>query len=530
MKLIRNLIVAASIGSFALTANAQGQLNPITKAMMDTYQKIIDENPQDYETYLKRATEYYRHDQYLRALNDVNEALKYIPEGDTDWKVQALELRANIYQNTDRPQEALVDLNAALALSPQSYMAIYQKANLEYELGQYANAKASYQKLYRISPRSLEALFGIARVAVKESNYGMATEYADQAVNTAPSQSDVYTRRASIRQSMGNNTGAVEDLILALSTDSNDKRALRDLIKMGNVDYTAVMAGLGNAIRQAPNVGMFYYLRAVIAMEHYRYKDALNDFKTIVDQNLYNFAGIYQSMAGCNYALGNYIQASSDIEYAIASTDKNADYYIELAKIRRAQWRSEDALTAINKSLEKQSNNHKAQAEKALILVDLERYQEASDAIGEATIYDADNAYYYLVRAWILSEYLNQPVNAKLFCDRVITSAPDNKEPIKSLEGFALLFKGEKDAAISWIEKILAETEDKDGYINYLATCLYAQSEMSDKAFAAMEKALEKGYANRYDWERNNDARINVNPLRNDARFNSLLEKYKSIF
>lgn len=531
MKTIKKIIIALSLSALSISVTAQNsQLNPMTQAMMNAYQKLIDENPQDYETYLKRANEYYRYNQYLRALNDVDEALKYTPEDEKDTRFQALCLRANIYENTGKRSEALNDLNAALRLYPDNYVTLYQRANVEYELGQYGDAKLDYQRLYRLNARSLEGLFGMARCAVKENNLGLANEYADQAVATAPSQSDVYTRRASVRRMMGNNTGAVDDLILALSTDNSNNKALRELVNMSDEDYTAAITGLSNAIRQAPRVGMFYYIRAVIAMNHHRYLAAIGDFKTIVDENLYDHPGLYRSMAECSYALGNYAQASADIEYAIGSTPDNASFYVTLAKVRRAQWRAEDALDAAEKSLSKSPGNAEALAQKALALVDLKCYQEASDAIGEAILYDAEAPYYYMIRGWILSSYLNKPENASTFYGRVIDLINPDDKSIKSLQGFALLFTGKRAEAVEWIEKQLAENADTDGLVNYYAACLYSQAGMTDKALDCMERALSNGYANAHDWNRNNDARINVSPLRDLPRFSALLEQYKAIF
>lgn len=531
MSKIRKFIAALLLSALSLNAAAQSsQLNPVTQAMMGAYQKLIDANPQDYETYLKRANEYYRYNQYLRALNDVDKVLRYTPEGENDTRFQALCLRANIYENTGKPELALIDLNAALRIYPDNYVTLYQRANVEYELGQITEAKLDYQRLCRLNARSLEGLFGMARCAVKENNIGLANDYADQAVATAPSQSDVYTRRASVRLMMGNNVGAVDDLILALSTDNANNKALKELVDMSNTDYTAVITGLSNAIHQAPRVGMFYYIRGVIAMSHHRYVAALGDFKKIVDENLYDHPALYRSMAECHYAAGNYAQASADIEYAIGATPDNASYYVTLAKIRRAQWRAEDALEAAEKALAKSPNAVEALEQKALALVDLKRYQEASDAIGEAMLNDGENPYYYIVRGWILNDFLNRPESAATFYERVTDNRSEYDETVKSLRGFALLNTGKAEEAIAWIEKLLAENNDTDGTANYYASCLYAQAGHEDKALDCMERALANGYANAHNWNRNNDAGINVDPIRHSLRFTALLQQYKAIF
>ena len=76
------LAIAAS-ASFACSAQ-QGLSDPMTKAMMDVYQQELDANPKAYDIYFRRANEYYKFDQYLRALSDIDNAIKYAPADDTD--------------------------------------------------------------------------------------------------------------------------------------------------------------------------------------------------------------------------------------------------------------------------------------------------------------------------------------------------------------------------------------------------------------------------------------------------------------
>ncbi len=54
------------------------------------------------------------------------------------------------------------------------------RADIEVELGNYTAAKEDYTKLQRLNSRSQEALFGLAKVAAKESNYGLASEYMEK--------------------------------------------------------------------------------------------------------------------------------------------------------------------------------------------------------------------------------------------------------------------------------------------------------------------------------------------------------------
>ena len=65
-----------------LVAWAQGNSymsNPMVRVIMDTYSSMLQENPQDYETYFNRAKEYFKYNDYTKAMADLNQAIKYYP-------------------------------------------------------------------------------------------------------------------------------------------------------------------------------------------------------------------------------------------------------------------------------------------------------------------------------------------------------------------------------------------------------------------------------------------------------------------
>ncbi len=526
-QLILSLLLICCIST--ISAQKKGSFDsPMTKAVMNVYQKQLDADPKDYETYFRRANEYYRHSMYDKALSDINNAIKYTPSAQKDLLFQEYTLRANIYTMQEKNAEALADLTEALKYDPSSYVTIYQKANMDFELGNYTQAKDGYNRLRRLNNRSQEALFGLARVAVKENNIGLANEYIEQAVAINPSNADAYVRRASVYQLMGNTSAAVDDLILAISSDQKNTKALQELVKMSNTDYSTVISGLSNAIRQAPRVGMFYYIRATIAKSHHRYPSAINDYNKIIDERLYDYAGIYASRSECYYALGNYTEALHDIDYAIGSTINSRDFYLTKSAIKRAMNAPSGALDAANDALKKDSEYLPAMISKSLAMVDNGDYQTASDLIGEVTLIDSEKPYYFILRGWIAAQYLNDTNTANGFYTRALNVdiARDN---IHSLRGFALLQLGRTAEARQWIETILS-APDNDGTLNYYGACFYAQSGDFEQAFTCMRKALEQGYANNFDWRYNNDANINVAPLRSLPEFESLLTQYAGIF
>ncbi len=135
----------------------------------------------------------------------------------------------------------------------------------------------------------------------------------------------------------------------------------------------------------------------------------------------------------------------------------------------------------------------------------------------------------YMLRAWVIADGLGKSGNALPIYKRVLELDMDPDKPA-SLHGFALLFTGKHAEAIKWADMIVRDNNDTDGSINYLAACLYAQAEETDKAFDCLETALNKGYSNKYQYTICDDARINLSPLRKDKRFTTTLANYSYIF
>lgn len=530
-KVIRTIFAGLMAVTGIASASAQSAaVDPLAEALMKAYTSVLDEDPHDYEALFRRANEYYRRDDYIKALADIDLALKYIPEAETDMRAQAYQLRSNIHFMSHRYDKALADLNSVLALAPGDYVTLYQRATTLYNLERYAEAKNDFKIMQQMNPRSQEALFGLARIAVKENNLGLANELIDNAVDLTPANSDVYMRRADVRTMMGNPQGAVEDYLMAISSDqANTPRALANLVALSRSDYPVVISGLSSAIRQAPRNGIFYFIRAMIAQGHCNYTQAIADYDKIISDGLETYPGINASLAECHYALGNYEAALTNIDYAVNATTDNADYYVLKSAIELAVDNADGALLCAEKAIEKDPNSTPALIAKAKAQLALKDYPEAAVALSEATMNEPENPELAILRGWVLETYRDNRKNALASYERVLDMDFDF-DNVRSLRGFALLLLDRKDEAEKWMKKILDTADDYDGMVNYYGACFYAHSGDTDKALECMNRSLEKGYANFHNWTMASEANLNVAPIRTDKRFAQLLSKYALIF
>lgn len=530
MKLISvSLLALASV--FCVPQAAAIIENPMTRAVIAVYDQQLRANPNDYNTWFRRANEYYRHNEYVQALDDVNQCLATAPASDKDLRFQAYMLRAGIYNMTGKPEMALPDLDSAVALDPESASAVYQRANTELELGKYDEASMDYTRLQRFNSRSPEALVGLARVAVARNQYETANELIDQAVSFGPNDPEIYIRRAAVRRLMGNDSGAVEDLLVALSLNSRNQHAIASLVDYGNTDYKAVIDGLTDAIDRAPGNGLYRYLRATIAQAHFNYLAAIDDLETIIEQRLYNYHGLNASIAICELGLGRYEEALEQIDKAIAdSAGEVAEYYVTRSRILRALNRHDEAIAAAGHALVIDREYLPGLVEMSLNYLDKKDYEMAANLLGEASMIDANNPDVYLLRAWVLDKYLNQPTAARGFNQQALEVEGYADNDVRSLRGFALLALGRPQEGDAWMENILATVPDNDGYINYLGACYYMLRDKDDKALACVENSLKAGYSDNHNWMNNTDGPVNAGALRDDLRFLRLMQSYNSIF
>lgn len=506
--------------------------NPMTQAVIRAYDQQLRVNPKDHLTWFRRANEYYRHGEYLRALDDVNNALVYAPTDNSDGtRFQAYMLRAGIYNHIGQPEQALADLNSAVALDGQSMQAIYQRANTALELGDYENARQDYLKIQRMNTRSAEALIGLARVAVAQGDYNTATDLLSQSVSFAPNDPESYLQRAAVRKTMGDHNGAIEDILVAMSLNSNNRKAINALFDYGNTNYKATIDGLTAAIERVPGNGMYRYLRATIAQAHYNYLAAIEDFQTIIDHRLYNYHGLNASIARCELGLSRYDEAMAQIDQAIsASGGTVAEYYVVRSRIMRAQGRHDEAIAAASHAMILDREYVPGLIEMALNWVDKKDYEQAVAVLGEASMVDANNPEVYILRAWIHESFLNQPSAARSFYQQALDVEGFADTDVSSLRGFALMALGRTDEGDEWMNNILTTVPDNDGRNNYLGACYWIQRGEDDRALQCVERSLQAGYSDNHNWMDNTDGPVNAGALRDDLRFLRLMQSYNYIF
>lgn len=514
-----------------ITAVSQKSMdNPMIRIAMEAYAAQIKENPQDYMAYYNRAKDYFRYGEKDLALEDFSMAILYFPRKESSDLSQAYTLRGLIYQEKGESRKALDDFNEALVLDPNSRYSLIGRADLLYDMGDYDLASRDYELLLRRDARCQEAYLGLARIAYKQNNKGLCSDYLAKAESANPVNSDFYLQRGVFYAEIGEWQKAADDYVHALLFNESDKKAIAALNRLTETAYPQVIQALSTGIEEAQDKGFFYFLRALIHKNNKHYTASINDWNTILSEKYFYTHSIFYNRAYCYFHLGQFEYALDDINTAISLQGDQLPYHIFRSQLYRITGEYEKAAADLAVAATFNPSDVDVLQQRGLLAAEQGDYQEALNYYNEAIIYNADEPYSYILRA---ADY-EQLGDVKSAADNYenLIRIQESVVSVHSLRGFALALLGRIEEAESWIQAVL---QPVDGHPvsaeeNYYAACLYAMIGKKEQALHYLEEAFKQGYGDYYNVYFESDSPISLESLRNDADFRMLVQQYSSVF
>lgn len=517
--MIRRALLCSMV-VFAAGMSAQTHRG-ISSDIIDTYTEMIANNPESADLYLSRAGEYQSSGRFSLALDDLTKALSLDKNSDKGMRHAILSRRAAVREITGDIDGAIEDLTEAITLFPDQPSSLSSRARLHIKQGNLDAARADYLKIRRQIPRDPQAIFGLAKVEALAGDADKAIGLANEAVDLYPKKGSSYSGKAEILKTLHRPEAAIDQYLQAVfCDDAASGEAIQKLVDLSYEDFPAVLNGFNRALDEKPTSGILYYLRASVCSAHNHHLQALEDLDHINGSGPFINGVLDVPRAESMVSLGRYQDAESLLE-STPATRKTATYYLILSKLQHAVGNNEAALQSASSALMLAPESADAMAAKAGILLALNRNQEASALLAEAIMTQSDRPLYYLQR----TAATGSPEFA-----RVALDLPYEPDDPNSLRGFLLLVDGKPEQADAWMSAVMRLAPDTDGSASYIAACYYAYRENYDKAFEYMEKALDKGYANAYNWLTDDTPYVSVAPLRTQQRFADILDKNASKF
>ena len=485
------------------------------KTGYDYLTKEIAVHPDNGYAYLYLSTIFLEYEDYPTALGCINESVKFLPSKDKQTLSKALTIRSSIKRAIGQNDNALSDLNEAVALCPKDLDILQERADLYYNLEEYDKSDSDYKRMLGIQPGYAIAEMGLGRNNVGREKYTEAIAQFNKIARKFPDYSQVFAFRAEAYLGLGKTSEAIDDIIRAIEIDQNSKAII--LMAFINQDSSDLLFNKFSRRKETDKNNPLWplYLGTIKEMNE-EYTPAISYYKNSYKIKATPFCA--RRIADCYKELREWDNALLYIDKAISFDKDDLRYLAEKASILWYSDRLKEAIAVETKCIEAQPNHYFHYYRRGW-------YRDLNDDIDgaledytECLSKNPDYAYAHLNRGRL---YLQRGYKQMAQSDFDACVKLDSIPGENSCAHYALFYLGKNTEAKAFMDKVLEE--DPDGS-NYDAACLYSLMNLKSTALDYLEKAYESGFNNFNHILRDKD----LDNIRGEYRFKQLYEKYSN--
>lgn len=487
-KRLHSILLALALIGGGATVAAQ-QLNPLTKALFEAFEKTLAEDPSDFVTYYMRGAQYYTMSVYDKALADIESAIRYTPAKESEALTNEYSLLADIYQQTKEFDKALEAIDKALTITPRSYANIYKKGNILLELNRPEDAYTVFKQMLNLKSRSQEAFFGMALSSARMGNMSEATTLLEQAQEADSTSPLTYNRLGDLYREMKENATATVSYLSAITLGSDLTRPLNGLIDIAETDYPSFCAGADKAIKESHSSPTVNFILLAVYREIGDNPNALKCLNTLLESEGKD-AKTLEENAYLLLHTGNTSDASAAIDASLL-IEPTSDRRLLKAQIERVSGRPATSYLEAKKAYNESDDDIEALLEMARAAIANGDKDSALSALNEAILINADNPESLLLRAYVNTNMADNQTAAKGDLRRASVTEPKSW-PGHTYKGIAMFKNGKKEEADSYIESTLAAHPSQQAKAG--AAVYYGVTGRTEKAAALLEQAQQRGY------------------------------------
>ena len=280
---------------------------------------------------------------YDPAIADYTQRLAH---DDDSW---SLAHRGYSYYKLGRPEEGLVDLSAALSISPEYVWALIKRADLYDDIGRYPDSLADFDAALRIEPDNIFALLFRGKLHLKCDRYDEAIADFDRVI--------------------ANNVGEGRDVTISALTD----RARAHRYKS---QYVQSLSDFSQVLTLQPNHGSALAGRGETYRRMHLNREALADLNLALSSDP-SYIGALRTRARVYRALGRYSDAMADLERVLAIDSEDAFSIVERSQIYFLMGQNDKAIEGLSQAVLQYPNFESSFSARADIYVDTGNYEEA---------------------------------------------------------------------------------------------------------------------------------------------------------
>ena len=485
-----------------------------SKKAEDSFRKEIDEHPENGYAYLYLAHIQQHNEEYGKALSSVDNALKYIPKKDKEYKGACHYKRAGIYRALDKYDEAILDYTMAISYNPDDEDSFWERAQIYFEQEKYDLADADYRAMQKLDANSPLSFMGLGRNEVKRGNFQNAVDSYDHVVALYPEYESGYSFRAEAYMGLKRYMEAASDIVKALELDY-DNKAFGLMIDIADSAFVQISTKLKAMAVTDANSAYWPYCLGVINEHVKKYNDAITNY--LKASKLDEDAMTYSRISSCYEDMGEWASAIEYMDKAISLDPKDTDYVLYKANIYYEAGQIQTAIEVMDQYIELVPDYAGGYYRRGWFKDNIKDIDGAIEDYTTSITLDSDYPYAIMSRG---NMYLLKGENELAKKDFEMVVQKDTIPEEGSCTMYALMHLGRNDEAIEWMNKMLESSEEEG--VRYEAACLYSLMGDIEKSLYYLEESLKRGNKSYHHMMTDDD----IDNIRNLDAFKALMEKY----
>ncbi|MCI0350782.1 MAG: tetratricopeptide repeat protein [Acidobacteriales bacterium] len=262
--------------------------------------------------------------------------------------VNALISKAQIYNNTERPADAIGIVETALERQPDNALGHYVLGVAANLTGDVARAEKEWRQAARLRPTLIEAQQSLANLAVQKGDVDLLASASEELVKAQPSSSNGYVLRALVAANRKEPQKVEDNLQKAIALEPRNALGYTKLgvWRVNQKKYPAAVSLFEQALALDPNAGeALGGLVGIYADLQKNVSRALDRVRLQIERSPSN-SGYYVMLAILQNRMQDENSAEASLEKAVELDHKNVDALMFLAQLQAASGRADQAAKA----------------------------------------------------------------------------------------------------------------------------------------------------------------------------------------
>lgn len=489
---------------------------------LELVNKQLRETPDNVEALLLRVRLLRRKNEFGKALQDINHALKVNKPKKTEVRNSTLHWwKAYIYEDMGDKVNAAASFKTACELArkddKENLPSIsFDYAQSLYDLGDYAGADAIYRKMLALDEADQGAMAGLARNMIEREQYSEAIEMLDKCQKYDADYSEIYHFKMQAYDKLGEASKAIDAGLEWFDKNDDANIEAIDKVLLKRLNYAE--ASIKTRIRKTENRFQWMVFLCQFYETSHQYAEAVRTYDAL-EAEFGHYDEINVNRSDCYSELGLNELAIADISKAMEK-DPDWQLYVRRGDYYRLNGDLDLAIADFNAAVEdapkegycyyRRGWTYEMQGERKKAMEDYNMGLEMTQ----------DYPYLYLMRGELL---LLEGKKTEADADFEMVIQKNTIADNGSCCQYALYFLGHDNEAEEWMNKIIEE--DPENYGNYYdQACLYSRMGRLEESIAALRKSFEKGYRSFSHIRMDDD----LDAVRDLPEFKALMEEYEA--